>query len=510
MMDATLDSLSCARFTPTAANVSGFTRLSACADLSAARSMRRISSAPVSAAFLPPVLSSARPSAVAVRNALMRLKSSGWRMRSCSILRSFSESESSSSSKAPASDSRFTRAASLARRRNSDRDNTPFLRTFGFGAPVCSAAAVSSFASARFSSMLNAGANLFRFFPVTGSTTRPSESDSRPAASSESEDILRSSESDAPSSSSSSDTPSSSSSDTPSSSSSSSSSSSLASSSPSSSTSSSSSSPSSPSSSASRRAASAAKRSSRRRLAMSFCRSSAPATRSAATSDAPNAATDLSSSAPFPRSFFSSIPGASSLKSEMSARAAVATGLSLARLYCARSCNKSACITSGHRRQISRTVFIPTATTSGRARSCTNWFTSCLSNGSSASGGTSSWHAVAHAASSFVTSRWFGCTYRCKNGYRCMRCSLCKPTTRLRTWIKSIFVSNVSAVPACSRWNRRSAKACGSFTKVIAANRASLEMPSSFLLARRMEATWRFSFSCFFFFVRVTPLLYAR
>ena len=302
MMDATLDSLSCARFTPTAANVSGFTRLSACADLSAARSMRRISSAPVSAAFLPPVLSSARPSAVAVRNALMRLKSSGWRMRSCSILRSFSESESSSSSKAPASDSRFTRAASLARRLNSDRDNTPFLRTFGFGAPVCSAAAVSSFASARFSSMLNAGANRFRFFPVTGSTTRPSESDSRPAASSESEDILRSSESDAPSSSSSSDTPSSSSSsDTPSSSSSSSSSSSLASSSPSSSTSSSSSSPSSPSSSASRRAASAAKRSSRRRLAMSFCRSSAPATRSAATSDAPNAATDLSSSAPATR-----------------------------------------------------------------------------------------------------------------------------------------------------------------------------------------------------------------
>mmetsp|Transcript_303 Transcript_303/g.1129 ORF Transcript_303/g.1129 Transcript_303/m.1129 type:complete len:426 (+) Transcript_303:1140-2417(+) len=425
MMDATLDSLSCARFTPTAANVSGFTRLSACADLSAARSMRRISSAPVSAAFLPPVLSSARPSAVAVRNALMRLKSSGWRMRSCSILRSFSESESESESPASASDKRFTRAASLARRRNSDKDNTPFLRTFGFGAPVRSAAAVSSFASARFSSMLNAGANRFRFFPVTGSTTRPSESDSRPAASSESEDILRSSESDAPSSSSSSDTPSSSSS--------SSSSSSLASSSPSSSTSSSSSSPSSPSSSASRRAASAAKRSSRRRLAMSFCRSSAPATRSAATSDAPNAATDLSSSAPFPRSFFSSIPGASSLKSEMSARAAVATGLSLARLYCARSCNKSACITSGHRRQISRTVFMPTATTSGRARSCTNWFTSCLSNGSRASGGTSSWHAVAHAASSFVTSRWFGCTYRCKNGYRCMRCSLCKPTTRLRT-----------------------------------------------------------------------------
>ena len=307
MMDATLDSLSCARFTPTAANVSGFTRLSACADLSAARSMRRISSAPVSAAFLPPVLSSARPSAVAVRNALMRLKSSGWRMRSCSILRSFSESESESESASPASASRFTRAASLARRLNSDRDKTPFLRTFGFGAPVCSAAAVSSFASARFSSMLNAGANRFRFFPVTGSTTRPSESDSAPAAStsassSESEDILRSSESDAPSSSPESDAPSSSSSsDTPSSSSSSSSSSSLASPSPSSSTSSSSSSPSSPSSSASRRAASAAKRSSRRRLAMSFCRSSAPATRSAATSDAPNAATDLSSSAPATR-----------------------------------------------------------------------------------------------------------------------------------------------------------------------------------------------------------------
>ena len=79
----------------------------------------------------------------------------------------------------------------------------------------------------------------------------------------------------------------------------------------------------------------------------------------------------------------------------MSALAAVATGLSLARLYCARSWSKSSCITSGHRRQISRTVFMPTATTSGLARSCTNWLTSCFNRGSSASGGTSSWHAVA-------------------------------------------------------------------------------------------------------------------
>ena len=51
---------------------------------------------------------------------------------------------------------------------------------------------------------------------------------------------------------------------------------------------------------------------------------------------------------PFPRSFFSSIPGASSLNSAMSARAAVATGLSRARLYCARSCRRSEFITRGH------------------------------------------------------------------------------------------------------------------------------------------------------------------
>jgi hypothetical protein len=66
-----------------------------------------------------------------------------------------------------------------------------------------------------------------------------------------------------------------------------------------------------------------------------------------------------------------------------------------------------------HLRQISRTVLIPTATTSGRARSCTNWFTSCRKSGSSASGGTNSWHAVAVDASNRVTSRWLGCTYRC-------------------------------------------------------------------------------------------------
>mmetsp|Transcript_7495 Transcript_7495/g.29539 ORF Transcript_7495/g.29539 Transcript_7495/m.29539 type:complete len:201 (-) Transcript_7495:1365-1967(-) len=161
------------------------------------------------------------------------------------------------------------------------------------------------------------------------------------------------------------------------------------------SSSSSSSSPSSPSSSPSSpsltasAAALAASRSSRRTLAASFCRSSAPATRSSALKS-PNAATVFSKSAPFPRSFFSSMPGASSRKSPMSALAAVATGLSLARLYCARSCSKSLCITSGHRTQISLTVLIPTATTSGLALSWTNWFTSCRSRGSSASGGTSS------------------------------------------------------------------------------------------------------------------------
>ena len=130
-----------------------------------------------------------------------------------------------------------------------------------------------------------------------------------------------------------------------------------------------------------------------------------------------------SSRAPLPRSFFSSMPGASSRKSAMSALAAVATGLSLARLYCARSWSKSSCITSGHRRQISRTVLIPTATTSGRARSCTNWLTSWRRSGSSASGGTSSWHAVAAAARRRVTSAWLGCTYRCRNGYRWSRCN---------------------------------------------------------------------------------------
>ena len=46
---------------------------------------------------------------------------------------------------------------------------------------------------------------------------------------------------------------------------------------------------------------------------------------------------------------------------------------------------------------------MPTATTSGRALSWTNCVTSCLNNGSMASGGTSSWHAVAAAARSLVT-----------------------------------------------------------------------------------------------------------
>ena len=55
-------------------------------------------------------------------------------------------------------------------------------------------------------------------------------------------------------------------------------------------------------------------------------------------------------------------------------------------------------MTKGVRLQISRTEFMPTATTSGRALSWTNCVTSCLNNGSIASGGTSSWHAVAAAA----------------------------------------------------------------------------------------------------------------
>ena len=104
--------------------------------------------------------------------------------------------------------------------------------------------------------------------------------------------------------------------------------------------------------------------------------------------------------APFAAILLLEHPGASSRKSAvMSARAATATGLSLARLYCARSCSRSACITRrAPRARAPRTVFMPTATTSGLARSCTNWFTSCFNRGSSASGGTSSWHAVAHAA----------------------------------------------------------------------------------------------------------------
>ena len=54
--------------------------------------------------------------------------------------------------------------------------------------------------------------------------------------------------------------------------------------------------------------------------------------------------------------------------------------------------------------------------------------------------------------------------------------------------------------------NRPSAKACGSSMSCIAAKRADGSfVPSSRLFARRIDAIWRFSFSCFFFFVRDTP-----
>mmetsp|Transcript_27302 Transcript_27302/g.44465 ORF Transcript_27302/g.44465 Transcript_27302/m.44465 type:complete len:579 (-) Transcript_27302:1032-2768(-) len=99
-----------------------------------------------------------------------------------------------------------------------------------------------------------------------------------------------------------------------------------------------------------------------------------------------------------PLSFFKSKVGLSWRKVAMRERAAMTTPLSRDDLYCVRSCNNVASMTSGIRIQISLMVLSPTTTASSVERSVTKLSTKVRTMGSTTSGGTRSWHACAAQA----------------------------------------------------------------------------------------------------------------